>query len=639
MNIAKEKWMKYIGTLCKAVLTMCGVYGVAYLFSLQPVNRIYYSVLNVLLAVGIFSLLQQTEKDLRKIEEKKDRKRRICYAAVVSFLFALSMVMGYQLQNLGMTDCGVRGKGMILIRALALSIAAFPFANLLFAGVDKLSLKGKAPFSGRRWKSGVVYIVAATIIFLCLVPVWLAYYPIIMSYDFHRQVNEAYKGLAWFYPLQPIAHTWLIWLFLQIGTALGSYEKGMACMAVFQMVLYALTMGYVAAMIWRLTSKKWLVAVTTLFLAIFPYNTVLVVCTTKDMLFTVLFTMFFLLFMERDYFSSGKKRIVINVLLVAEGCLMMQFRNNAVYAVAVFMLLLLVFRPKREKMGILILGLCLVLGEIGMRNVIHIAIGNQLGAPKIEAYSVPIQQFARVAYYHGEELEAQDPELASLLEKYVGRDHWNAYYAPLADTIKGSVDPSPYTDDAGQLLKDWLRVGRRYPNEFLDAFLELTRGYWFWDDFSWAENLGYGTEERYGVLFTYTSSEIEGYGSIEHHSKFPALEKVLEEIVSGNCFNKWPVFSIIFHGSFYSWSLFLLMVFCLYRRRYRCFQMSLLPFLYFGTMLLGPVVQVRYLFPIMVTLPILVAFFASDRAESQSNEKGELKVVFLCRKIYNEIVG
>lgn len=166
------------------------------------------------------------------------------------------MVMGYQLQNLGMTDCGVRGKGMILIRALCLSVAAFPFANLLLDGIDRLSARGEATISGRYWKSDIVFAVTAVVIFLCLIPVWLAYYPIIMSYDFHRQVNEAYKGLEWFYPLQPIAHTWLIRLFLQIGTAIGSYEAGMACMAVFQMVLYALVMGYATSMIWRMTAKN-----------------------------------------------------------------------------------------------------------------------------------------------------------------------------------------------------------------------------------------------------------------------------------------------------------------------------------------------------------------------------------------------
>ena len=43
---------------------------------------------------------------------------------------------------------------------------------------------------------------------------------------------------------------------LQIGTAIGSYEAGMACMAVFQMVLYALVMGYATSMIWRMTAEK-----------------------------------------------------------------------------------------------------------------------------------------------------------------------------------------------------------------------------------------------------------------------------------------------------------------------------------------------------------------------------------------------
>ena len=207
--------------------------------------------------------------------------------------------------------------------------------------------------------------------------------------------------------------------------------------------------------------------------------------------------------------------------------------------------------------------------------------------------------------------------MAALLEKYVGRDHWDSYYAPIADSVKGTVTPAPYTNDHRQLLKDWLRVAKRYPNEFLDAFLELTRGYWFWDDFSWAENLGYGTDDRYGVLFTYNSSEIEGYGSIEHQSKLPGVERILEKIVSGNCFNNWPVISIIFHGAFYSWGLFLLMVFCLYKKRIQSFQMSLLPFLYFGTMLLGPVVQVRYLFPVMVILPVLAAMFSSQVADGE----------------------
>lgn len=59
------------------------------------------------------------------------------------------------------------------------------------------------------------------------------------------------------------------------------------------------------------------------------------------------------------------------------------------------------------------------------------------------------------------------------------------------------------------------------------------------------------------------------------------------------------------------------MIFCLYKKRMQCFQMCLLPFLYFGTMLLGPVVQVRYLFPIIVLLPVMTAMFSSRLVDEE----------------------
>ena len=90
--------------------------------------------------------------------------------AVISFLFALSMVMGYQLQNQGLTECGVRGKGMILIRACCLGAAAFPFANLLFAGIEQVKSVDLQK-TGKGWKPGVLFAITAAIIFLCLIPV------------------------------------------------------------------------------------------------------------------------------------------------------------------------------------------------------------------------------------------------------------------------------------------------------------------------------------------------------------------------------------------------------------------------------------------------------------------------------------
>jgi len=526
----------------------------------------------------------------------------------------MSMIMGYQLQNYGLTDGGYRGKAGIFLRSLCLGIAVFPFFNLLFQGLEKIG--GSREVSGKRWKSTAVFGIVTVAVFLCLIPVWLAYYPIVMSYDFHRQVNEAYKGFAWFYPYQPIAHTWIIWVFLQLGKALGSYQTGFACMAVFQILLYSLVTGYGAAVVYRLSKRKWAVAAAAAFFALFPFNTVLVVCTTKDTIFTILFTLFFLLLLERNLFASGRKKVVIEVLMVLEGSLMMQFRNNAIYAVALFAVLLALLAPKKEKLRVLLLCILLIAGGKSMRAGIKAAIGTELEAAKVEAYSVPIQQFARVGHYHMARLQEEDLETAVLLERYVPYGAWEEYHPPISDAVKSSVDSDAYTKDPIRLIKDWLHIGLKFPNEFLDAFLELTRGYWFLDDVSWAECLGSGVEGRMGAVYTYNSSRIEGVGDIKSDSRFPWLEQRLEKIVSGNCFYDWPLLSVLFKSAFYSWALFLVMTAFLYLKQKEAFVLGLFPFLYFGTMVLGPVVQIRYLFPIMATLPMLAALLLWKRQKT-----------------------
>ncbi len=605
MKVLRE-WCSRRGKIIILVLLSCsGVYGICYLGKIMGLARAGYSILSLPLLWAVFTLLRWTGTNIRELQNKSLRKRRVVFAAVTDFLFSASMIMGYQLQNYGLTDGGYRGKAGIILRSLCLGIAIFPFFNLLFQRLEKLDQKREV--SGRIWKIGAVFGIVTAVVFLCLIPVWLAYYPIVMSYDFHRQVNEAYRGFAFFYPYQPIAHTWIIWVFLQLGKALGSYQTGFACMAVFQILLYSLVTGYGAAVVYRLTKRKWAVIGTAAFFALFPFNTVLVVCTTKDTIFTILFTLFFLLLLERNLFASGRKKIVIEVLMVLEGSLMVQFRNNAIYAVAVFAILFVLLVPKREKLRVLLLGILLIVGGKGMQAGIKAAIGTKIEDAKTEAFSVPIQQFARVGHYHGARLQEEDLATAVLLERYVPYDVWEHYNPPISDAAKASVDGDVYTEDPIRLIKDWVHIGRQFPNEFLDAFLELTRGYWFWDDVSWAECLGSGTEDRMGAVYTYNSSEIKGVGDIKHESRFPWLEQRLEEIVSGNCFYDWPLLSVLFKSAFYSWALFLVMTAFLYLKQRKAFVLGLFPFLYFGTMVLGPVVQIRYLFPIMATLPMLAA--------------------------------
>ena len=101
--------------------------------------------------------------------------------------------------------------------------------------------------------------------FLSWVPVFLAYYPTIMSHDFHRRSIEAAKEFVCFNNYQPLAYTWLIWLGLQIGYAVNSLQFGMACYSVFQMLIFSVACAYSCAIIYRLVFKKWAVILLLFF--------------------------------------------------------------------------------------------------------------------------------------------------------------------------------------------------------------------------------------------------------------------------------------------------------------------------------------------------------------------------------------
>lgn len=609
-----KKWCKSATIWQRGICAFAGTYGVCYLGTIAGIPHASFSVLSVPVMVVLFGLLARTERRLKGISDRRLLRRSVTYAAIVSFLFSIAMIVGYQLQNFGMTGPGVRGKILILLRGCCLGIAVFPFAEVLFSIVGRIPFHGPVQKEQGKWKSGKVFGISTAAIFLCLVPVWLAYYPIAMSYDFHRQLGEASKGFAWFWPYQPIAHTWLIWLFLQLGQLIGNLQTGMACMALFQMLVYSLVAGYACAFLYRILRKPWTVVAGVLFFGVFPLNSVLVLCATKDVLFGVLFLLFLLLLGECVFFSEGKRRIVLSVLLLLEGCLMMQFRNNCIYAVAAFGICWVLAAAGKERVRVILLCVLLVAGGKGTELAIKAAIGTQMGIAKVEMYSVPIQQFARVGYYHGEEL---DDETWQLLNQYVPEDYWADYYPPISDGVKGNVAVTTFSQawegHTGQLLKDWFRLGIRYPNEYLDAFLELTRGYWFPDDRSYAECLGYGTEGRLGTIYTQNIGFLEDGTEISHESKLPWLEAQLEKVVSGNAYYDWPVISLPFKSAFYFWAFIMVWLAFLFRRQKMQAVICLFPLLYMGTLLLGPVVQMRYVFPFILSLPVLAGLLLVNR--------------------------
>ena len=76
-----------------------------------------------------------------------------------------------------------------------------------------------------------------------------------------------------------------------------------------------------------------------------------------------------------------------------------------------------------------------------------------------------------------------------------------------------------------------------------------------------------------------------------------------------------PVVSLLFKPAFYTLSLVLITVALFYRKQRKQAYICLFPLTYFGTMLLGPTVQFRYVLPIMISVPLLAALLCTSGKE------------------------
>ena len=215
----------------------------------------------------------------------------------------------------------------------------------------------------------------------------------------------------------------------------------------------------------------------------------------------------------------------------------------------------------------------------------------------------------RVTAYQGDNLT---PEQAEILSRYIDEGSWGDYYAPIADSAKSNV--SAYRSEAWihggiQLIKDYLTIGKAYPNDYIDAFIGLTAGYWSFFDLSHAEMLDVGDDTGYGLLFTFNSSFNEVYPEgIQEHSYLPALKDKYCHIVNGNSYYNWPVISLLFKPATYFWSFVFICFAVLYKKKSTGIPVLAYPLFYLMTMLLGPCVHFRYMYPYVVVMPVLIAF-------------------------------
>lgn len=503
-------------------------------------------------------------------------KRKRIVLALGAGMYALFSAFGWQAQHLEKSR-PLQALGM----ACVLAVPAWLLLRMLFEQGER----GRKNAAGKPFQTRTAFFV----IFACYVPMFLISFPGAFAYDVPFQLEQVFTGQ--YSAHHPLLHTLLLGGCAALGRMLGSINLGAALYTLLQMLGLSACFALTCASVSRQSGARaaWRSA---LFFAVYPLHMMLAVNATKDVLFSGLFVL--ALALAREALVLDRKDWKICTGIVLSGAGMILLRNNALYAVAVWLVLLPIVCGRRAR-AILLTALLAVVLSMGAARVLSAATGAARG-DLCEMLSWPIQQLARARNLHADVLTEQEKQA---MDEIMPGDSWKLYDPTISDPVKFEFDTQRLLDDPGKYVGLYLSVGAKCPGAYLDALLKHT--YSFFYPYSEYGVSGYylqmGISEKY-----YEWCDFE---RITSKSLFPRVLASLSWRFGAKGAMQIPVVGYLFNMGLIVWTMLYFVLRDLYFGRWQAFAAGMLPVLLWGTFLLGPVMAGRYIYPFVCCLPVL----------------------------------
>lgn len=467
-----------------------------------------------------------------------------------------------------------------------------------------------------RLSSGSIrFLLSWGLILLAWLPGFLAFYPGICAYDTPIQTGQIVNGI--YNDHHPILHTMLLEGFMNLGKhVFGDVNTGIGVLILLQMVFLAAVLAAWTGWLGRYPVKWYWMLGLQLLQMFYLYHIYFSISLTKDVIFSALLLLQLLFFCQM--LTEKKNSLLgnwkdIGYLISTIG--MVLFRGNGRYALLVlivFQVLTVLFGRKDRKLyGRLLLDSVLgfVLGSLVLSGLFR-ATGAEQGDRR-EMLSMPIQQMARCMIYHGgvgvlpEDDNSMEEEDKALINDFILNAGYEKYTPWLADPVKSNTNTYVVRYRSKEFIETYLKLFLRYPGDFINAALAVNAGYLSPADTTHQAIYG---EDKTGLAYIQirqAEEELEPRG-IYQDSKFPWLKEKLSWIANENAYEQIPVVKYLFTPGTFLWLYLLLAGFLWMNRRYYMLLPLALVLGYYGTLFLGPTVQMRYLYPLMAALPFLL---------------------------------
>lgn len=437
-------------------------------------------------------------------------------------------------------------------------------------------------------------IFAISFISIALVDItfWLVEYPGVLTYDSIVQLEQI-LGEWQLNDWHPIAHTLWIKLWYQIAYVWGADNNTEAYgfISMVQLVLMDIVFSSVIRFLY-VRSKRLSVAFGGMaFYCLIFYNGIYSVTLWKDIIhgyITVLLVLFLLLYFEKP---EGERGIhyLISIFICGCGCCL--FRNNAYYAFILWAIFMIIYNFIRRDKKIILTVTIIVVACVIIKGPVYSSISGS-ESHWTESVSIPLQQIA-YCITKGDELKDNEIEL---LSKIVDIEQIPEVYLDyISDPVKRLFlqkdDTGYFNKHKAQYLSVYLKIGLRYPLDYLTAWIKQTYGYWYPDISYWVYSIGV-CENYYGVN----------------------LSPKLRQSIVNNVHKSVQFYaSIPIYGSFwclgtFAWCLIVMTAYTAYKKRWELVITFSLLICIWGTLLVSTPVyaEFRYLYSVVAAFPLII---------------------------------
>ena len=294
--------------------------------------------------------VSQMDKNVQEGQSPLD-KRKFKYICFFWSIISIQFILGSNMQDKGHLFNGWSSFFIDIVKFIVMSIIFISLHYCILELIKKIREKENKEKKEEETKEiknkKYRWLIYFLIIFICWLPTVLAFYPSIVGYDGGWQIKKYFFMNE--IPHHPILITKLYTFFYVIGLTMNSPTFGMFLFSLTQMTFMAGAFSYAVKFIEEQTNKKWLRNISILFYALYPYNQLFSITTTKDVILAGLM----LIFLIHLYKMIKEKfRITDFIFLVLIGVVMLLSRNNSIYTLEVSLpFIILVLIKERKKLN------------------------------------------------------------------------------------------------------------------------------------------------------------------------------------------------------------------------------------------------------------------------------------------------